>query len=75
MTVQVEHHHEVDQIRRAAAERGVGELRIVDLADARPTAIFLWCSGDAELFHSAAERVGMEGEDLRRALGAVNDPT
>ena len=35
----------------------------------------MWRSGDAELFHSAAERVGMEGEDLRRAVGAVNDPT
>ena len=35
---------------------------------------FIGLSGDAELFHSATERVGMEGEDLRRAVGAVNDP-
>ena len=35
----------------------------------------MWRSGDAELFHSAAKRVGMEGEDFRRAVGAVNDPT
>ena len=35
----------------------------------------MWRSGDAELFHSAAERVGMKGEDLRRAVGAINDPT
>jgi len=35
---------------------------------------FIGRSGDAELFHSAAERVGMEGEELRRAVGALNDP-
>ena len=36
---------------------------------------FLRRSGDAELFHSAAERVGMKSEDLRRAVRAINDPT
>ena len=32
-------------------------------------------SGNAELFHSAAQRTGMEGENLRRAVGAIDDPS
>src|SRR6476469_9599639 len=32
---------------------------------------FNWRSGDAEFFHPAAQRVGMEGEDLRRAVGTI----
>ena len=32
-------------------------------------------SGNAELFHSAAQRIGMEGENLRRAVGTIDDPT
>ena len=36
---------------------------------------FLGRSGDAELLHSATERVRMEDEDFRCALGTVNNPT